>query len=75
MTSTGNCEDLPSCLGIVEFDPAGLALFLEEKAGTPRGQHAVPGLYFYDNDVVDIARSLEPLPRVELEITDVNRGA
>jgi glucose-1-phosphate thymidylyltransferase len=63
----------PQRYGVVEFDAAGKVLSLEEKPSQPRSHYAVPGLYFYDNDVLDIAASLPPSPRGELEITDVNR--
>jgi glucose-1-phosphate thymidylyltransferase len=64
----------PSAYGVIEFDDQCRAVSIEEKPKSPRSQYAVPGLYFYDNEVVDVAAALTPSDRGEYEITDVNRA-
>ena len=70
--SWNNSVVAPAVTAMVEFSPEGRAISLEEKPQHPKSPYAVPGLYFYDNEVVEIARNLQPSPRGELEITDIN---
>lgn len=73
-TIFGYYVDDPSSLGVVEFDSNGKVLSIEEKPENPKSNYSVPGLYFYDNDVINIAKNVELSPRGELEITPINNA-